>query len=106
LFFELLDLGELAIDIWIVFQSLLELVECLLAPAKVVVAHQMNHHVKHRYNVILSAGPEKLHVVYACEQQVSLKHLDSLTSFDMRISLFFVLELVYESEIDDGNIEL
>lgn len=106
LFFELLDLGKLAIDIRVVFQSLLELVESLLAAAEVVVAHQVNHHVEHCYDVVLSAGPEKLHVVYACEQKIALKHLHSLMPFDMRVSLLFVLELVYKTEIDDGNIEL
>ena len=106
LFFELFDLGKLAIDIRVIFQSLLEFIESLMTAAEVVVTHQVNHHVKHCYNVVLSAGSEKLHVVNACEQKITLKHLHSLISFDMCVSLFFILKLVYKAEINDSNIKL
>ena len=66
----------------------------------------MNHHIKYRNNVVLSAGPKKLHVVETCEHGVSLKLFHGLISLDVSILHFIVLELVYHTEIDDGHLEL
>lgn len=73
--------------------------------AEAVVTHQVDHHVKHSYYVVLSTGSEKLHVIDTSEQQVSLKQIDGLISFNMSVCFFFILELIHKSEIDDGNSE-